>query len=323
MVQLHNHHNQPPHTQYSVMNISRRLYHLPVLLLVSIYYKSAHSHLHAFAIRRHRREERRLGILLTDLDNASSAHKKCGNKVNDCLHRCSVSVMTVIASAVLLFPTSSVAYESIVQQPNPAAWQSSSVVMGGSAADLSSLTAESITDLGLKPPTEDKPQITLGDRSSVSNESVKRKPIIQGLVFFPEIAPSDPTAKVPPGQQEKQALDYYSDVLVLTAASATQPDLVLAGAKFPVSAVRFPFSFEMYNENLLTSRSGVQNAWDSVEKTGDIIVKAIICPSDASTLPCDINETKKSAQGVAKLITNLPGLKEGETIRAPASLGLQ
>ena len=231
--------------------------------------------------------------------------------------------MTVIASAVLLFPTSSVAYESIVQQPNPAAWQSSSVVMGGSAADLSSLTAESITDLGLKPPTEDKPQITLGDRSSVSNESVKRKPIIQGLVFFPEIAPSDPTAKVPPGQQEKQALDYYSDVLVLTAASATQPDLVLAGAKFPVSAVRFPFSFEMYNENLLTSRSGVQNAWDSVEKTGDIIVKAIICPSDASTLPCDINETKKSAQGVAKLITNLPGLKEGETIRAPASLGLQ
>ena len=109
----------------------------------------------------------------------------------------------------------------------------------------------------------------------------RRKPIIQDLVFFPEIAPSNPTEKVPgPGQQEKeQALDYYSDVLVLTAVSATQPDLVLAGAKFPVSAVRFPFSFEMYNENLLTSRSGVQNAWDSVEKTGDIIVKAIICPS--------------------------------------------
>jgi len=265
---------------------------------------------------------RRLGMPLTNIDDESS-YQNCGNKVNDCLHRCSVSVMTVITSAVLLFPTSSVAYESIVQQPNPAAWQLSSVVMG-SAADLSSLTAEStITDLGLKPPTEDKPQITLGDRSSVSNESVKRKPIIQGLVFFPEIAPSDPTAKVPPGQQEKQALDYYSDVLVLTAVSATQPDLVLAGAKFPVSAVRFPFSFEMYNENLLTSRSGVQNAWDSVEKTGDIIVKAVICPSDASTLPCDASETKKSAQGVAKLITNLPGLKEGETIRAPASLGLQ
>ena len=183
-------------------------------------------HVSAFAIRR------RLGIPLTDDDDVSSrAHHNCGHvMLTDSIRRCSVSLMNVITSAVLLFPASSVASESIFQQTNPAAWQSSSVVIG-SAADLSSLTAEStITDLGLKPPTEDKPQITLGDRSSVSNESVKRKPIIQGLVFFPEIAPSDPTAKVPPGQQEKQALDYYSDVLVLTAVSATQPDLVLAGA---------------------------------------------------------------------------------------------
>ena len=304
--------------------IRRRWNHLPVLLLVSIYYESSQPPLHisAFAIKY--RRERCLGIPLTDGDgDVSSEHHNCGNVIlMDSLHRCSVSLMAVITSAVLLFPASSVASESIFQQTNPAGWQSSSVVIGG-AADLSSSNAEStITDFGLKPPTEDKPQITLGDRS-VSNESVKRKPIIQGLVFFPEIAPSDPNAKVQPGQQEKQALDYYSDVLVLTAVSATQPDLVLAGAKFPVSAVRFPFSFEMYKENLLTSKSGVQSAWDSLEKTGDVIVKAVICPSDASTLPCDVNETKKSAQGFAKLITNLPGLKEGETIRAPASLGLQ
>ena len=151
-----------------------------------------------------------------------------------------------------------------------------------------------------------------------------REPILQGLVYFPERAPTDPNVKVSSGPQVKQQLDYYSDILVLTAVSATQPDgPELAGAKFPVSSVRFPFSFEMYDANLLTNRAGVKDAWESVAKTGDVILRASICPSDASTFPCDEKETKKSAEGIAKLITNLPGLEEGAAIRAPASLALQ
>ena len=93
--------------------------------------------------------------------------------------------------------------------------------------------------------------------------------------------------------------------------------------KIKLSSVRFPFSFEMYDANLLTNRAGVKDAWESVAKTGDVILRASICPSDASTFPCDEKETKKSAEGVAKLITNLPGLEEGAVIRAPASLALQ
>ncbi|KAL3797198.1 hypothetical protein ACHAW5_006060 [Stephanodiscus triporus] len=159
----------------------------------------------------------------------------------------------------------------------------------------------------------------------MSTKSKPREPILQGLVYFPERAPTDSAAKVPAVVQlERQQLDYYSDVLVLTAVSATDPDgPVLAGAKFPVSSVRFPFSFQMYEENLLTSRPGVLDAWASVVDTEDIVLKATICPSDSSDFPCQDNERKKYAQGVAKLISNLPGLQEGEHIRAPASLALQ
>lgn len=195
---------------------------------------------------------------------------------------------------------------------------------------IASATSGAVTDLGLKPPTDEKPQIMWQPttqqqtKSAInSNNNNAREPILQGLVYFPERAPSDPTAKVPTGQQEKQKLDYYSDILVLTATAATQPDIILAGAKFPVSTVRFPFSFEMYNENLLLSRSDVKKVWDRVVKTEDVILRANICESDASEFPCTEQESKKSAEGVAKLITNLPGLAEGQTLRAPASLPLQ
>ena len=163
------------------------------------------------------------------------------------LHRCSISMMTTITSATLVF-TSPLDVSAI--QPS----------------DLSSMTADSVTQLGLKPPTSDKPQIMFNRVSESSKKQQttsqskgnSREPILQGLVYFPEIAPRDPSAKVAPDQQKKQALDYYSDILVLTAISATQPNgPVLAGAKFPVSTVRFPFSFQMYKENLLIGSSGV------------------------------------------------------------------
>lgn len=249
------------------------------------------------------------------------------------LHRCHMLLVTCITSAVIIFPHPSVASVQQTSYPeldHSGGWSSISVAI--TAEDLSTLTPSSVTELGLKPATEDKPQITLKGRDAYGQPSQQtmapkrnaRKPILQGLVYFPEQAPTDPAAKIPSGPQLKQALDYYSDVLVLTAVSATQPDgPILAGAKFPVSSVRFPFSFQMFKENLLTSRPGVLGAWEGVSDAGDVILRADICPSDASSFPCDDKESKKHAAGVAKLITNLPGLKEGESVRAPASLALQ
>lgn len=202
---------------------------------------------------------------------------------------------------------------------------SPSLSLAISATDLSAITPSSITEFGLKPATEDKPQISLTGRSMQSMKSKFREPILQGLVYFPDRAPNkDSTDTTPSTQQERKQLDYYSDVLVLSAISATDHDgQVLAGAKFPVSSVRFPFSFQMFEENILKSRPGVVDAWENVVDNGDIIVRAQICPSDASAFPCTIDERKKYAQGVAKLISSLPGLQEGESIRAPASLAME
>lgn len=188
-----------------------------------------------------------------------------------------------------------------------------------------------VTELGLKPPTDDKPQIRLseGALNSAPAKSKARTPILQGLVYFPERVKDKTTEtgvasiSTSTPSKSKEPLDYYSDILVLTAVSAKDPNgLVLAGAKFPVSTVRFPFSFSMYEQNLLLKRDGVKETWEEVQNTSDVIIKAYICPGDAATFPCEDREVKKYSEGVAKLITKLPGLREGEVIRAPASLPL-
>ncbi len=180
-----------------------------------------------------------------------------------------------------------------------------------------------IAALGLKPPTENRPQIRLaeGSLNSVSSTSRAKTPILQGLVYFPERATKAAGAAT---ISTKEPLDYYSDILVLTAVSAKDPSgIILAGAKFPVSSVRFPFSFSMYEQNLLLKRAGVKEAWEDIQNKSDVIIKAYICPGDAVAFPCEDREVKKYSEGIAKLITELPGLREGEVIRAPASLPLQ
>jgi len=197
------------------------------------------------------------------------------------------------------------------------------------AADVVASDNDVIAELGLKPPTEFRPQIRLTEdnlNTVSSNKSKARLPILQGLVYFPERARDKPdeTASISTPTPSKEPLDYYSDILVLTAVSAKDPSgPILAGAKFPVSSVRFPFSFSMYEQNLLLKRPGVKEAWEDVQNTGDVIIKAYICPSDAVAFPCEDREVKKVSEGVAKLITELPGLQEGQVIRAPASLPLK
>lgn len=188
-----------------------------------------------------------------------------------------------------------------------------------------------VTELGLKPATDSKPQITLKGRmeedQSLQHEKSRksnRVPILQGLVYFPEFAPKDLTDIVHEGEKVTQQVDYFNDLLILTAVSSSRPSgPILAGAKMPISSIRFPFSFQMYEENLLVGKPGVRADWEKAVNSEDIILRASICPSDSASFPCNDMERKKYAEGVAKLISKLPGLKEGDQIRAPASLPLQ
>lgn len=308
-------------------------YHRLMLMLL---HGSAHLYAStsALVITTYGRNKKPVGLRPSSLGRASEIHSTEsieGFDSNISLPRC--MVLALIASSILLplpSPASVVSPTGSVQQTHAAStscsaggWSSSNII---TAADLSGLPPSSITELGLKAATFERPQITLNgkSRNPQTSKSKSREPILQGLVYFPERAPTDSSATVQAGQQESQQLDYYSDILVLTAVSATDLDgPVLAGAKLPIDGIRFPFSFQMYEENLLMSRPGVRQAWEGVVDSGDIVVRASICPQDSSAFPCQENERKRFAQGVAKLISNLPGLKEGENIRAPASLALQ
>ena len=325
------------------MNRKQCYYHRPtrLSLILMLIHASAHLYLSTSALSlrltrgRNRSPSDLRPLSLVRASEHHSTELTYGFHIDRLLLQC--NVFALVASSILLpSPTfaSGVSSTDSIQQTNSVSyyagsWSSSNVI---TAADLSALSPSSITELGLKPATEDMPQIMLngGSKNAQTSKQTKstkikaREPILQGLVYFPERAPTDSTAEIPAAQQESKELDYYSDVLVLTAVSASDPDgPVLAGAKFPVSSVRFPFSFQMYEENLLMSRPGVRDAWENVVNTGDIVLRANICPSDSSAFPCQDYDRKKYAQGVAKLVSNLPGLRDGEHIRAPASLALQ
>lgn len=119
--------------------------------------------------------------------------------------------------------------------------------------------------------------------------------------------------------------DYSNDLLVLTAIPPddNRGKIILAGAKIPVSTVRFPFLFQMYKENMVLKGKDVWLGTDANEVQQDVIVEARICPRDSTMFPCGDDEMKRYARGIAKVVSGLPGLEEGEVVRAPASLPLK
>ena len=169
------------------------------------------------------------------------------------------------------------------------------------------------SSLNLKQPTESQPQIKLPKNSlSADNKAQSKRPILQGLVYFAE-------------QQTVSSAfpaDYNDDLIILTALPLSSKEPILAGSKLPVSSVRFPFLFKMYKENLLLQNT--KDVWfGTMGEMQDVIVEARICPRDAAKFPCGDGETKRVARGIAKVVGGLPGLEEGEVVRAPASLPLQ
>mmetsp|Transcript_7413 Transcript_7413/g.11235 ORF Transcript_7413/g.11235 Transcript_7413/m.11235 type:complete len:239 (+) Transcript_7413:131-847(+) len=199
------------------------------------------------------------------------------------------------ATAIILASQSGVpvqaAEEKILQPPPP-------------VTTLSSQEIQQKLGASLQLPTEDTPQIRLPQNFQPSPDDGPQ-PIVQGLVYLVR-----PNSEIRP---------YSTDTLVLTAGSLTAPDEVLAGAKIPVSRLRFPTSFRMYKENIL---SGKTSQWSDLEESGEILVKAKICP-EGVPLPCSDDESTLKAQGVSKMVRNLPGLTDGTNFRAAASLPLQ
>ena len=154
------------------------------------------------------------------------------------------------------------------------------------------------------------------------NRNEGKSPIVQGLAYLVdggEIRPSP------------------ADTLVITAAAASRPDAILAGAQFPIARARFPLQFNMYDENVVlptqlqsdssskpSSRGGRRGeVWYQATQDEDVIVTARVCPEDAVILPCADSESSFRAKGLCKLLRGLPGMKEGQVVRTPASLALE
>ncbi len=176
------------------------------------------------------------------------------------------------------------------------------------AAVVSSLSLGSIDQQqllqSLKPPTEETPQIVLPSRGLDSNdkESEVVQPLVQGLVYL-----TSPQQSRPVG----------SDFLILEVRNGNNWDgkdnnrnEVVAGAKIPVSRIRFPMQFVMSEKNILPGQTVGEN---------DLLVDARICPSATS---CSAEDATLKATGISKMISNLPG-SDGRSIRAAASLGLR
>jgi hypothetical protein len=175
------------------------------------------------------------------------------------------------------------------------------------APGISSL--EENIESSLSPATEDRPQIVLHPEDAANNLLHEANRFtVQGLVYL-----YNPQAERP----------LFTDTLVLTVTN--QADKVLAGAKIPVSKLRFPLSFRMSESNIVDGQS---NAWEKATRGDDIlIIKAVICPeaSTSKKLPCPTPQQTFTGSGVSKLIPSLPGLNLEQSmggIRAAASIPL-
>jgi hypothetical protein len=129
----------------------------------------------------------------------------------------------------------------------------------------------------------------------------KDSPILEALLYL-----GDP--QVRPGPL---------DTIVITVRDA-ESGVPLAGAKLPVSKARFPVQLRLYKQNVLV-QPPEEEAWDRAQ---DVTVRAVVCPY-GTVIPCSENDITMRAEGISKLVRNLPGLPEkGVGVRAGAALRL-
>jgi len=175
-------------------------------------------------------------------------------------------------------------------------------------------------------PNNNKNNFNLNNQNKQSNQNNKdqNEPFLQGMVYLIN-------------QNDRPD---YSDTIVITVSSVTNPELTIAGAKYSVSKARFPFQFRMYRPNILN-----QELADRDIKDQDLMVVARICPNaptmntvndrkgadlknptndnKTSRIPCEVDDSIFLAKGISKLVGNLPGMTEGTVLRTAASLPLE
>lgn len=194
----------------------------------------------------------------------------------------------------------------------------------------------------LSDPTDDRPQIQMppdyngkndnpnknnfnfNNQNSQNNQNNQNEPLLQGMVYL----------------LNQNDRPDYSDTIVITVSSATNPELTIAGAKYSVSKARFPFQFRLYRPNILN-----QELVDREIKDKDLMVMARICPNiprtstvddgkgakiknptyqkNTNKVPCDVDDSIFLAKGISKVVGNLPGMTEGTVLRTAASLPLE
>jgi hypothetical protein len=115
-----------------------------------------------------------------------------------------------------------------------------------------------------------------------------------------------------------------TDTILLTVTDLKQPDLgILAGAKLPVSRIRFPLRFRLSTSNLLADKAV---EWKDSAADHDLVVQAVVCPEDglsntkARGAAASCSNARMQAKGVAKLLRLQD---QGVTIRAAVALALE
>jgi hypothetical protein len=184
---------------------------------------------------------------------------------------------------------------------------SSSIIMSDTTTKdstwLTKNTNENSWMSSLTPASPDQPPIIWKSSPLPSNQQQEQQSsstLVQGLIYLTK-----------PSTIILDKINTEEDtMLLLEIRNDMEEDFISAGARIPLSRVRFPMQFIMSEKNVLPGRS--------LRTDKDWFVKASICPS--SKTPC--SDPLLSATGLAKRITNLPG-SEGTTLRSGASLGLK
>lgn len=210
-------------------------------------------------------------------------------------HACAVGAAIFTSSQFIQLPHDHMSYAN-------AAVDISSAANMERVAD--GLTTQKLEN-GLSQPTDERPQIKpptqLQAPVTQTAKSKARSPIVEGMVYM----------------MEKYERPDPSDMIVLTVTSRSQPDEILAGAKYPVYRARLPFNFQLYEANILKGKyDSFQNSAD-----GDLMVVATVCPQEAASFPCSKKESLYEAKSISKML-QIPGMQEGDLVRTPAALPL-
>ena len=217
------------------------------------------------------------------------------NVVRKC-HACAVGAAIFTSSQIIQLPHDQLSYAN-------AAVDISAAANMERVAD--GLTTQKLEN-GLSQPTDERPQIKpptqLQAPVTQTAKSKARKPIVEGMVYM----------------MEKYERPDPSDMIVLTVTSKSQPDEVLAGAKYPVYKARLPFNFQLYEANIVKGKyDSFQNSAD-----GDLTIVATVCPQEAASFPCSNKESLYEAKSISKIL-QIPGMQEGDLFRTPAALPLK